>query len=147
MLICDFTPDYLEDILTVEQSSFSHPWTRNMFLSELAAKHTRYRVAVINNRAIAYMGMWICANEGQITNIAVSPAYRRTGIATKLLADFIAYAQKNALSSLTLEVRASNTTAQALYAKLDFTPVGRRKNYYENTEDAILMTKFFQPTD
>ncbi len=144
MLIIDMTKEHLPDILEVERESFSHPWTENMFLEELNGKFSVYRVAIEENKAVGYMGMWILADEGHITNVAVGKACRGKGIGSKLVSDFIRTAEEKDLAFLTLEVRVSNENAIALYEKHGFLEVGRRKKYYENTEDAILMTKFLK---
>lgn len=144
MLILNMTKEHLPDILEVEQESFSHPWTENMFLEELNGKFSVYRVAVEDKKAVGYMGMWILADEGHITNVAVGKKSRGKGIGSALVEDFIRLAEEKDLAFLTLEVRVSNETAIALYEKHGFKEVGRRKKYYENTEDAILMTKFLR---
>ncbi len=143
MRITDMQKEHLPDILQVEAESFSHPWTEAMFCEEMNGKFSVYRVAEEAGRAVAYMGMWILADEGHITNVAVGRQFRRQGIAKALIADFIALAKKRNLAFMTLEVRVSNSAAIALYQGFGFEEVGRRKNYYENQEDAILMTKFF----
>jgi len=85
-------------------------------------------------------------DEGYIANIAVFPEHRRKGVAGQLLQVFMNFAEANRLAFLTLEVRASNQAAIALYANRGFEEVGRRKNYYEHPrEDAIIMTKEFAP--
>lgn len=144
MLIVDMTPAHLPDILKVEQESFSRPWTEAMFCEELAGRFSVYRAVIEDGKAVAYMGMWILADEGHITNVAVAKDYRRRGIAKALIEDFIALAKAKELALMTLEVRVSNESAIALYRSMGFTEVGRRKNYYESREDALLMTKFFQ---
>lgn len=144
MLIENMTKEHLPDILKVEQESFSHPWTEKMFLEEFNGKFSIYRVAVENEKAVGYMGMWILADEGHITNVAVGKSYRGKGIGAALVEDFIHTAEEKDLAFLTLEVRVSNKAAIALYEKYGFLEVGRRKKYYENTEDAILMTKFLK---
>lgn len=144
MLIVDMTIKHLPDILEVEKESFSHPWTENMFLEELNGRFSVYRVAIEENKAVGYMGMWILADEGHITNVAVGKNYRGKGIGSALVKDFIRMAEEKDLAFLTLEVRVSNKNAIALYEKHGFLEVGRRKKYYENTEDAILMTKFLK---
>lgn len=143
MQIEPMTCAHLPDILQVEAESFSHPWTEKMFQEELSGKAAVYRVAVENGRAVGYMGMWILADEGHITNVAVAKDFRRQGIAAALVEDFIRLAKERQLVFITLEVRESNCGAISLYEKKGFVPVGRRKRYYDNTEDAILMTKYF----
>ncbi len=144
MLIVDMTKEHLPDILEVEKESFSHPWTENMFLEELNGKFSVYRVAIEDGKAVGYMGMWVLADEGHITNVAVGKNYRGKGIGSALVEDFIRTGKEKDLAFLTLEVRVSNNDAIALYEKHGFKEVGRRKKYYENTEDAILMTKFLK---
>ena len=86
----------------------------------------------------------VVLDEGYITNVAVRPECRRNGIAQKLLQVFLDFAQAHKLAFLTLEVRAANYGAIALYGSRGFRSVGRRKNYYEHPkEDAIIMTKEF----
>ena len=64
-------------------------------------------------------------------------------MASQLLQVFLNFAQGNRLAFLTLEVRASNYDAIALYGSRGFRSVGRRKNYYEHPrEDAVLMTLY-----
>ncbi len=147
MQIADFESLHITDILEVEKMSFSHPWTEKMFEEEISGKFSVYRVVIKDGKAIAYMGMWVLADEGHITNIAVSKNYRRQGVASLLLKDFIKLAKERNLAFMTLEVRASNEAARALYSSFGFCEVGRRKKYYENTEDAILMTKYFKEVE
>ena len=147
MQIVDMTAEHLADILTVEAESFPHPWTEKMFLEELSGKFSVYRAAVEDGRAVGYMGMWLLAGEGHITNIAVAKNFRCRGLGSALMDDFISLAEQQSLTLMTLEVRESNTGAIALYEKKGFEEVGRRKNYYDNTEDALIMTKYFSITE
>ena len=134
---------HLDDILQVERECFSSPWTEEMFKEELLGKFSHYFVVEVNNRAVAYMGMWSLSGEGHITNIAVAKNERRKGYAKALLIHFINMAKAEHLEFMTLEVRASNAAAISLYKSFGFVHVGTRKKYYENSEDALLFTKFF----
>ncbi len=88
-----------------------------------------------------FAGIWVMADEAHITNIAVRESYQRQGIGELLLISIIGLAEKLKASIITLEARASNTTAQNLYAKYGFAQVGVRRNYYtDNREDGIIMT-------
>jgi ribosomal-protein-alanine N-acetyltransferase len=78
-------------------------------------------------------------DDAHVTNIAVAGAHRRSGVGTRLLAEQAWAAIAHGCQALTLEVRASNEAAQALYREFGFVPAGVRKRYYENTEDAIVM--------
>lgn len=144
MQIVKFEPRHLKDILEVERKCFSSPWSEKMFYEELSGRFSHYYVVEIDNHAIAYMGMWSLSGEGHITNVAVSPMYRRKGIAKALISHFIDIAKKEDLEFLTLEVRATNYGAISLYKSFGFKEVGIRKKYYDNCEDAYLLTKFFK---
>lgn len=144
MLIRDMTPEDVDDVLKIEQACFHVPWTRNMFLEELAQDISVYRVVEIDGTPVAYMGMYQVADEGHITNVAVMPDYQRRGIANSLIREFVDIAQERRLCLLTLEVRVGNSGAIRLYEKHGFTRVGVRPRYYENSEDALLMTRYFE---
>ena len=138
------TEDLLQGLVQLEETCFEHPWSLAMFSGELNNDATVYRLLLDGDTPIAYMGMWCVADEGQITNVAVHPAYRRQGLAEALISFFKDYAKEQTLSVMTLEVRASNMPAQNLYEKMGFETVGLRKNYYEGREDAVLMTLFLK---
>lgn len=138
------TREMLPDLLALEQACFTAPWTEGMFLGELDNPAAVYRIIRYEGESVAYMGMWCVADEGQITNIAVSPVHRRRGLATRLMTYFIELARARSLQLLTLEVRADNQAAIVLYQKMGFQTVGRRRGYYENGEDALLMTLFLE---
>ena len=90
----------------------------------------------------------VMLDEGYITNVAVSPAHRRKGVAAKLLAELRVRAEERALAFITLEVRVSNAPAIALYENAGYVPVGTRRNFYSAPkEDALLMTCFLKETE
>ena len=90
---------------------------------------------------IGFAGFWIMADEAHITNIAVRELYRRQGIGEVLLISTMDLATELNTRIITLEVRVSNTAAQNLYYKYDFTETGLRRGYYtDNKEDAVLMS-------
>ena len=88
-----------------------------------------------------FVGLWVMADETHVTAIAVREAYRRQGIGELLLIATIDLAAELKTRTVTLEVRASNTSAQSLYIKYGFNQVGVRRGYYlDNKEDGIVMT-------
>ncbi|MFC1847463.1 ribosomal protein S18-alanine N-acetyltransferase [Chloroflexota bacterium] len=90
---------------------------------------------------IGFAGLWVMADEAHITSIAVREAYRRQGVGELLMISALDIAEKLKARIATLEVRASNATAQSLYVKYGFTQVGVRRGYYvDNREDGILMS-------
>lgn len=132
----------LDDLMEVNNLSFNIPWSRESFESEINNKLAHYFVAHVDNKAIGFGGMWIIIDEGHITNIAVHPNYRGTGIGDSILKAMLDYCSSKEVKAMTLEVRASNTRAQNLYTKHGFIEEAIRKKYYEdNGEDAILMWK------
>ena len=143
--IVPMTADHLDEVAELERICFSTPWSRNMLAEELDNLLSAYLVALDDgDRVVGYAGVQVILDEGYITNIAVRPECRRQGVAAKLLQVFMDFAKANKLSFLTLEVRASNYDAIALYGSRGFRSMGRRKNYYEHPkEDALIMTREF----
>lgn len=143
--IVPMTADHLDEVAELERICFSTPWSRNMLAEELDNALSAFLVALDESgKVVGYAGLQVVLDEGYITNVAVRPECRRQGIAGKLLQVFLDFAQGNHLAFLTLEVRASNYDAIALYGSRGFRSVGRRKNYYGHPkEDAIIMTKEF----
>lgn len=143
--IVPMNADHLDELVELERICFSTPWSRNMLAEELDNLLSAFLVALDEGgRVVGYAGVQIILDEGYITNVAVRPECRRQGIAAKLLQVFLDFAKANRLAFLTLEVRASNYDAIALYGSRGFRSVGRRKNYYEHPkEDAIIMTLEF----
>jgi len=137
--------DHLDEVAELERICFSVPWSRNMLAEELDNLLSAFLVALDDNdRVVGYAGLQVVLDEGYITNVAVRPECRRQGVAARLLQVFLDFARANRLAFLTLEVRASNYDAIALYGSRGFRSVGRRKNYYEHPkEDAIIMTLEF----
>ena len=137
---------HLDEVAELERICFSTPWSRNMLAEELENACSAFLVAEDDTGKVAgYAGLQVILDEGYITNVAVRPECRRNGIAGKLLQVFLDFGQANHLAFLTLEVRASNYDAIALYGSRGFRSVGRRKNYYEHPrEDAVIMTKEFE---
>jgi len=140
------TREHLDEVAALERACFSVPWSRNMLAEELDNAAAAYLVALdaADGSVVGYAGLLVVLDEGYITNVAVRPESRRAGVASALLDVFVSFAEGNRLAFLTLEVRASNYGAIALYGSRGFRGVGRRPNYYEHPkEDAIIMTREF----
>ena len=132
----------LAEVQRIEQASFSTPWPENAYRSELMTNRlASYLVARIDDRIVAYGGMWLMVDEAHITTFAVHPAWRRQRIGERLLLAFLDLARDRHAREATLEVRLSNLAARRLYEKYGFRPVGLRPRYYsDDHEDALIMT-------
>ena len=137
--------EHLDAVAELERSCFTVPWSRNALAEELDNALSAFLVALDeNDRVVGYAGLQVVLDEGYITNVAVRPDCRRRGVAGKLLDVFERFAEGNHLAFLSLEVRASNYAAIALYGQHGYRGVGRRRNYYEHPkEDAVIMTREF----
>lgn len=144
--ITDASPAHVPQLAELEKQCFSMPWSEEQLMSQMPdANHEFIAALDESGRVTGYVGMMFVLDEGYISNVAVSPEYRRHGIGDSLIAEMDSRAAEHGLSFVTLEVRESNTPAKALYEKHGYIPVGTRKNYYESPrENAILMTKFFK---
>jgi len=136
---------HLEALEVLERTCFSMPWTKQQLISQLPDESHVFLVMECDSEAVGYVGMIFVLDEGYISNVAVSPLYRRQGLADALIIKLLDMAVEKELSFVTLEVRKSNIPAIKLYEKHGFIKVGQRKNYYDlPKEDAILMTKFLK---
>ena len=143
--ICDAAAAHIPQIETLEQKCFSLPWTAEQLKSQLKDNQHEFIAALApDGTVLGYVGMMYVLDEGYISNVAVSPEYRRQGIADALIERLCIICRGLELSFVTLEVRAGNMPAIALYEKHGFHRVGLRRNYYVRPrEDALIMTKFF----
>ncbi len=136
----------IDQVLAIEQASFSVPWSRNLFLSEFRSPGVSTLLVSLANDTLlrtvtGYIIYWLVEDEMHLLNLAVAPLYRRRGIARQLVFDGIRRAYAKGARRAFLEVRASNTAAQKLYADLGFTGSFVRRDYYDSpTEDAVIMT-------
>lgn len=133
--------EHIDEIMVIENLSFKIPWSRQSMVDEITGNTFAYYLcARIDGRIAGYAGMWQVCDEGHITNIAVHPEFRQSGIGSALLENLISHARSSGIGSMTLEVRKSNTPAQKLYRKFKFVEGGFRKAYYaDNNEDALIM--------
>jgi ribosomal-protein-alanine N-acetyltransferase len=133
---------HLSAIMPIESVSYPRPWPIGIFQSEIELMRRgerHYLVAREDGVVVGYGGVMFVLDDAHVTNIAVASKRQRTGIATRLLAELAWQAIAHGCQALTLEVRASNTAAQALYQQFGFVPAGVRQKYYENSDDAIVM--------
>ena len=134
----------LDDILAIEQSSFPNPWSREMYLSELANAELSHFFVVRNGpgHVIGFCMFWVVADEEHIHNIAVAPTHRRMGVASSLLRRELDEGKRRGIRQTVLEVRRSNRAAKQLYERFGFVVVGIRTGYYSQpAEDALILRR------
>ncbi len=143
----EITPLQVEDVADVHalaQLCLPEAWSEAALAALPENPLAHFFVARRDGVLLGFCFMYLVADEGQIMEIATDPAHRRQGIARQLLSHLLADGQAHGATLFTLEVRAQNAAAQALYASLGFVADGVRRNYYRNpTDDAILMSKRF----
>ena len=136
----------VDEVMRIEKTSFSSPWSTRFFLEELRAPCARCLLASSDHKVIGYVLYWTLPGEADIHNLAVDKDYRRRGIGTRLLRAVIDEGREQGLGRVTLEVRRSNEAAQGLYRSLGFLVQGVRTGYYsDNGEDAFVMALDITP--
>ena len=141
LVIETMTDSDVKEVLRIEQQSFSTQWPSNAFYQEIHDnKLAHYFVGRIGARVVAYGGIWVILEDSHVTTIAVHPDFRGRKFGEIMLLKLLDEAIERGASWMTLEVRESNTVAQALYRKYGFTTVSTRKGYYsDNNENALVM--------
>ena len=145
MMITPMHADHLDSLADLESLAFSIPWSYDALAEELQNPLAVFYVAeaVDAESAVGYVGMHHILDEGFITNVVVHPAYRRQGIATALLAELETYGKAHDLTRITLEVRASNQKAIALYEQMGYEKEGVRPGFYDSPkEDALIYSLY-----
>ena len=141
--IKEMTAEHIHQVAAIEKLCFGNAaWSENSINSELYSDLSLWLVAEDEGVVVGYVGSQTVFPETDMMNVAVIPERRREGIAEVLIDSLIIALKRNYCSSLTLEVRASNAPAIALYEKMGFRQVGCRPNYYRNPrEDALILRK------
>jgi [ribosomal protein S18]-alanine N-acetyltransferase len=137
----------LEQVHAIDQMSFSIPWPENSYRYELLDNPRSMQLVMETDapdgprQVVAVIVVWLIEDEAHIATLSVHPDYRGQGISRELLAATLIEAIHLGMRTATLEVRANNLVAQALYRRFHFNVYGRRPRYYrDNDEDALIMT-------
>ena len=131
----------LRPIRRIDRASFSTPWTEGLSITQITAPGRVHFVVEHAGNILGHGGLVFLDDTAHVATIAVGPSWRGCGFGDMLMNRFAEVSAANGCRGLTLEVRASNARAIALYERHDFAMVGRRKGYYrDNGEDAIIMT-------
>lgn len=137
----------LPAVAELESLCFPAPWSENA-LKMLLGQEGSGIVCRENGRVVAYGGVFWGCDEGQITNVAVRPEFRRRGYGEAILSGLLSLAKERGCAEVSLEVRVSNEGAIALYRKAGFETVGIRKHFYTRpNEDAMVMVLRLDPEE
>lgn len=142
MTIVPMNETHVAPIAALEKECFGDPWSEKSIASELDNPLSLWLAAMEGDTLVGYVGSQTCMDETDMMNIAVSPAHRRKGVGKGLIEALVEALKEKGSRCLTLEVRASNEGAIALYQNMGFAQIGLRKNYYRNPrEDALILRK------
>ncbi len=147
---CDvknLTVDDISEMMQLERKAYAFPWTENVLKDCLQGAYL-CRGLMLKNVLCAYAILSVAVGECHILNICVSPGVQGKGIASDFLQKLLDEAVEWNAEIAFLEVRAGNVAALALYSKLGFSEIGRRKEYYRNggsrnggsREDALVLS-------
>lgn len=140
--IVTMTSCHVPQVAALEKECFSDPWSQRSVASELENPLALWLVWEEDGQVLGYVGSQTVLDETDMMNVAVSAQARRRGIAQALVEALVIQLKQRGSRCLTLEVRASNAPAIALYKKLGFRQVGRRPNYYSHPkEDGLILRK------
>ncbi|GBC91992.1 Ribosomal-protein-alanine acetyltransferase [bacterium HR15] len=131
--------EHLPEVMQIERRVFQPGWSEEAFRRDLRNSAAFYLVLRVDGKIVGYAGGWFVVDEIHITNIAIVPEYREQGLGRRLLHRLLSIARERGMRRATLEVRIGNIPAQNLYKKFGFRPVGVRKRYYDDGEDALIM--------
>jgi ribosomal-protein-alanine N-acetyltransferase len=132
----------IDEVLEIERSSFTNPWTREMYLAEMENKGVSFCYIARSpaGAAAGFCSFWRILDELHINNLAVAPQFRRAGVATALLQRVLGEGARLGVRRATLEVRRSNEIARSLYEQFGFRLAGVRRGYYTHpVEDALVL--------
>jgi ribosomal-protein-alanine N-acetyltransferase len=136
------SPEQIDDVLAIEEASFTNPWTREMYLAELGNTGVSFCFLARDSdgRAAGFCSFWKVLDELHINNLAVMPDIRREGVGSLLLSHVLREGARFGAVRATLEVRRSNEPARQLYERFGFSIAGVRHGYYSNPiEDALIL--------
>ena len=132
----------IDEVLAIEEASFTNPWTREMYRSELQNTGVSFCFLARDDtgRTAGFCSFWRVLDELHINNLAVRPDARRAGVGSALLAFVLEEGVRLGAQRATLEVRRSNDAARCLYERFGFTVAGVRRAYYTRpVEDALVL--------
>jgi ribosomal-protein-alanine N-acetyltransferase len=135
----------LDEVISMESSTSGALWSKNMFIEEMRNPFAYCFVMRIEDRSKQQVIGFICfrnvAEESELLNICVHPAYRQLGAGKRLMEFYVAFSRRREIKTFHLEVHSSNHSAIRLYQLFSYESSGIRKKFYQEKFDALLMTK------
>ena len=134
-------PANLKRVIEIENQVYTHPWTLGNFRDSIQAQH-HCVMLTYGDTLIGYAVVMIAADEAHLLNLTIASEWQRQGYGRALLLHLLSIAVTEFVRCFFLEVRPSNSAAQALYTALGFKTIGVRRNYYPahaGREDAMVM--------
>jgi ribosomal-protein-alanine N-acetyltransferase len=145
LIIREMGIEDLNEVFDIESSSSPHPWSKKMFLDEIKSPFsycfTIQRDGVPECRVMGFICFRNLGEESELLNICVHPQYRGIGIGKKLMQFYIDFSQEMKIKTFYLEVNVSNQPAIQLYQFFYYQSSGKRKQFYQNQFDALLMIR------
>jgi ribosomal-protein-alanine N-acetyltransferase len=140
IVIMEMTPYHISGCAALERGCFTEAWSERMLEDECNNQLAHYFTVMDGLFVCGYGGYLSICGEGEITRLAVAESYRRKGFGRMILNEIIKSARALNISEITLEVRAGNAPARALYSNVGFREISKRPGYYQNpAEDALVM--------
>ena len=137
------TEQDLDELMIIENESFTLPWSRESYEGELRNQFANYLVCDWEGELAAFGGIWVVFEEAHITNVAVAERFRQRGMGRALMLELEKLAVAQRALRILLEVRPSNLPALAMYTNLGYVPISLKERYYaDNQEDALVMIKY-----
>ena len=133
-------------IETIEQTVFGKSFGKKMLTEDILYNPmAHYHVLEVAGQRVGYSSLWITVPHAEIVQIVLEPSYQGQGYGRLMMQAMLERCRDHAVEAVTLEVRVSNTQAIGFYERFGFRRVSRRKHYYQNGEDALLMMKHMTP--
>ena len=136
-------PFDLDEVVRIESESFPVPWRREFFASELVEAHRYIRVLARDDGGTPRVGGYLFAvslyEEFHVNKIATDLRLRKQGYGRILIEDALGRARAMASTAVTLEVRVSNAAARQFYKSYGFREAYKRRAYYQDGEDALVL--------
>lgn len=139
--IAPFCAHHVSDVAEIEVMLNTEPWSQQLFADELTLSGTsrHWLVALSGTEVVGFAGSMFVETDAHLMNIGVKPSHQRRGIARQLMSHMLRDVRQAGYLNFTLEVRPNNLAAMALYRTFGLAPVGVRKKYYPDGQDALIM--------